>query len=171
AEARFGDAAPRGVLRLTAPADVAHSLLPGVATRYLAEYPEVRLEIVVANRVVDLIAEGVDLAIRAAQLNDSTLVARKWLSFTGGLWAAPSYLDKRGTPRRPDDLAAHECLIHSRLDPCVLQSGNSERRFELPLRGRILVDDMQTLYAFVRRGNGIGILPDYVPDEESGRAS
>jgi DNA-binding transcriptional LysR family regulator len=167
AELRSGDAAPRGLLRITAPADVAHTLLPGLATRYLAEYPDVRLEILVSNRVVDLIGEGVDLAIRAAELKDSTLVARKWFAFTGGLWAARSYLDRRGMPRRPEDLAMHECLVHSRLDQRALHLRNGERTFELPLQGRILVDDMETLCAFVRKGNGIGSLPDYLPHEGS----
>jgi DNA-binding transcriptional LysR family regulator len=171
AEVRSGNAAPRGLLRITASADVAHSLLPDVATRFLDQYPEVRLEIIVANRLVDLIAEGVDLAIRAAQLKDSTLVARKWLSFTGGLWAAPSYLERRGVPGGPSDLAAHECLIHSRLDRCVLRLDDGERKFELPVQGRILIDDMDTLCAFVRRGNGIGALPDFLSGVESGKGS
>ena len=72
----------------------------------LHPYPHASIEIIVANRVVDLVGEGVDLAIRAGALKDSSLVARNWLSFTGGLWASREYLPRRGKPKaasRPRD--------------------------------------------------------------------
>lgn len=171
AELQSARTEPRGVLRVTATAEVAHSLLPPIVTRYLESHPEVSVEVVVANRVVDLIGEGVDLAIRAAALKDSTLVARKWISFTGGLWASAAYLSKRGTPRTPADLAGHSCLIHSSLGPRLLLSRDGNPGMHVTLQGRILVDDMETLCAFVRHGNGIGGLPDYLPHDRDAKAS
>jgi DNA-binding transcriptional LysR family regulator len=171
AELQSGRTEPRGVLRITASAEVAHSLLPPIVTRYLESYPKVSVEVIVANRIVDLIGDGVDLAVRAAALKDSTLVARKWISFTGGLWASAAYLSKRGTPRTPTDLAGHSCLIHSSLGPRLLLSREGKPGLPMTLQGRILVDDMETLCAFVRHGNGIGGLPDYLPHDGDANAS
>src|SRR5688572_15347363 len=114
AEISSATAEPRGLLRLTVTGDVAHSLLPPIAAEYVRKYPRLKIEVIVANRVVDLVGEGVDLAIRAAELRDSTLVARRFLSFTVNLWASPEYLELRGTPRAPADLDSHDCLVFSR---------------------------------------------------------
>jgi DNA-binding transcriptional LysR family regulator len=75
-------AEPSGPLRLTVTGEVARSLLPSLASRFVRTYPQVKIEVMVANRVVDLIDEGVDLAIRAAEFEDSTLVARRLMRVT-----------------------------------------------------------------------------------------
>jgi DNA-binding transcriptional LysR family regulator len=154
---------PHGVLRITASAEVARSMLPAIVTRYIECHPRVGIEVVVANRVVDLIGEGIDLAIRAAALKDSTLVARKWISFTGSLWASAAYLSSHGTPRAPADLVGHSCLIHPSLGTRLLLSKEGSPGVSVTPARRIVVDDMETLCAFVRHGNGIGSLPDFLP--------
>ena len=80
---------PRGSLRISANPYIAHSVLPALVSEYTSRYPLVKVEVRVANGLVDLIAEGIDLAIRAAELKDSTLVARRFLTFTFSLWASP----------------------------------------------------------------------------------
>jgi DNA-binding transcriptional LysR family regulator len=147
---------PAGLLRITAPGDVAHGVLPPIVTRFLESYPRVQVEIVVANRVVDLVAEGIHLAIRAAPLGDSTLMARRFLHFSGGLWASAAYLKRRGTPRSVHDLAQHDGLVFSRY------SGRSPR---LAFRKRLLVDDLETLRIFAERGRGIATLTDFLARE------
>ena len=157
AEMTLAAAEPAGLLRITAPGDVAHGLLPPIVNRFLERYPRTQVEIVVANRVVDLVAEGVHLAIRAAPLADSTLVARKFLPFCGGLWASPAYLKRKGTPRSAQDLARHDGLVFSRVPDKSLR--------RLSFQTRILVDDLETLRIFAQRGRGIATLIDYLAIE------
>ena len=159
AEAEMSVAAgePAGLLRITAPGDVAHGLLPPLVTRFLQRYPRTQVEIVVANRVVDLIAEGVHLAIRAAPLRDSTLVARRFVQFSGGLWASAAYLKRKGTPRSAHDLAQHDGLVFSGIAGKPLQL--------LAFARRLMVDDLETLRLFAERGRGIATLVDYLARE------
>ena len=160
-EASSATAQPRGLLRITATAEVAHSCLPPIASQYIERYPEASIEVIVANRVVDLVGEGVDLAIRAAALKDSTLVARKWKSFTGGLWVSRDYLSRRGAPKSPTDLEKHDYLIFSRVARHALRLSDGRHNVDVPLNGRIIVDDLETLLAFVLQSKGIGSLPDF----------
>jgi len=102
---------------------------------------------------VDLLAEGVDLAIRAAPLADSTLVARKFMPFTGGLWAGAAYLKRRGTPRSLAELAEHDGLVFARLSK------------KLVFRSRIAADDLETLRVFAAQGKGIATLTEYLARE------
>ena len=153
---------PLGVLRITVTGEVAHSLLPPIAKRYVETYPQVSIEMIVTNRVVDLVGEGVDLAIRAARLRDSTLVARKWLSFTGGLWASPGYLSRRGTPKTPRALESHEYLIFSRVARQALRLSDGRQKVDVSLQGRMVIDDLDTVLALARQGGGIAGLPDFL---------
>lgn len=154
AEITLAAPGPRGALRITAPGDVAHGLLPPLVSRFLERYPDTKVEIVVANRVVDLLAEGVHLAIRAGPLADSTLVARKFMPFSGGLWASPAYLRRKGTPRSLQDLAQYGGLVFSRIPEKALRM--------LPFQARLAVDDLETLRIFAQRGKGIATLTDYL---------
>ena len=162
AEISSASAEPRGLLRITVTGDVAHSLLPPIAAEYVRTHPRLKIEVIVANRIVDLVGEGIDLAIRAAELKDSTLVARRFLSFTVDLWASPRYLAQRGTPRTPAALDGHDCLVFSRLAKHQLRLSDGRQQAALPSNGRISVDDMETLRAFVLQGAGIGTLPDFL---------
>ena len=167
AEAQMTLAAPEpaGVLRITAPGDVAHGVLPPIVSRFLERYPRTRVEIMVANRVVDLVAEGVHLAIRAARLADSTLVARKFMPFSGGLWASAAYLKRKGTPRAPKDLAQHDGLLFARSFGQPPTLGDGRAKSELALQARIAADDLETLRTFALRGKGIATLTDYLGRE------
>jgi DNA-binding transcriptional LysR family regulator len=168
AEAQISSAAqePHGVLRITVTGEIAHSLLPPIVARYVRTHPRVSAEIITANRIVDLIGEGVDLAIRAAPIEDSTLVARTLLPFTVGLWASGRYLAKRGTPRAPAELESYDCLIFSRLAKHPKLT-DGRQKAALPLTGRIVVDDLETLRAFAIQGNGIATLPDFLAREHA----
>jgi DNA-binding transcriptional LysR family regulator len=167
AEAQMTLAAPEpaGVLRITAPGDVAHGLLPPIVSRFLERYPRTRVEIMVANRVVDLIAEGVHLAIRAARLADSTLVARKFMPFSGGLWASAAYLKRKGTPRSTKDLAQHDGLLFARALGQPLTLGDGRANSALQLQARVVADDLETLRVFALQGKGISTLTDYLGRE------
>lgn len=164
AEAQMTLAAPEpaGVLRITAPGEVSHGLLPPIVSRFIARYPRTKVEIMVANRVVDLVAEGVHLAIRAARLADSTLVARKFMPFSGGLWASAAYLNRNGTPRLPKDLSQHDGLLFARSfgQPPKISDGRAKSALEF--EARIVADDLETLCAFALKGKGIATLTDFL---------
>jgi DNA-binding transcriptional LysR family regulator len=153
---------PQGLLKVTAAGDVAHSLLVPVVRRYLKEYPKTSVELVVTNRFVDLVAEGVDLAIRAGKLEDSTLIARKFSEVNGGLWASPAYLKRMGVPKHPKDLARHDCVMFSDFHDQKIQLSDGKEEIEVRMNGRIVADDLETIRALVLRGEGIGTLPEFL---------
>jgi DNA-binding transcriptional LysR family regulator len=160
---------PSGVLRITASSDGAQLVLPDLVARYLARHPQAIVEILVTNAKVDLLGEGVDLALRAGPLRDSTLQSRRLARAEFALFAAPSYLRARGTPRSPDDLANHEVMVHSRFPLDRLTMVAPGGRFTLRANARARADDMQTLRALAEAGAGIALLPDAPGLSEGGR--
>lgn len=103
-------AAPRGKLKITAPVSFGSECLAPLLADYLDAYPEVSLDLNLNDRLVDLVEEGFDAAIRIGKLDDSGMVARPLRPYAMVICAAPAYLEKRGVPQTPDDLARHECL-------------------------------------------------------------
>jgi DNA-binding transcriptional LysR family regulator len=101
---------PHGTVRITTPADSGDGLFANLIAGFVALHPRIRVEVSLTGRRVDLVAEGFDLAVRAGPLDDSSLVARRVAATDLRLYAAPSYLERRGRPRRLADLAAHDCL-------------------------------------------------------------
>jgi DNA-binding transcriptional LysR family regulator len=162
---------PRGTLRISVNPFVAHSVVPALVSEYTSKYPLVKVEVHVANGLVDLIAEGVDLAIRAADLKDSSLVARRFLTFSFGLWSNPRYLKKHGTPQSPADLESHEIVVFSRLPKDGLRLSDGRHAFTLRRTGRISIDDPETLREFLLNGCGIGALPDILAREDARRGA
>jgi DNA-binding transcriptional LysR family regulator len=106
-----------GTLRLSAMPSISDTMLTLLATAFQASYPNVRVQILVTERLVDLIAEGVDLAFRLGALKDSCLVARRILTYRHRLVASPSYLQTRKSPEKPQDLLAHRLTTFSHWRP------------------------------------------------------
>ena len=107
--AQHRQVSPRGVLRVSMPPDFSELDLTPLLLQYAATYPEVRLELDLSPRRVDLIAERFDIALRAASRlpDDNTLVARQLCEFHNGLYASPAYLKRYGTPQTPEELDRH----------------------------------------------------------------
>jgi DNA-binding transcriptional LysR family regulator len=152
---------PRGVLRVSAPVDLAHLMMVEIAGMYQRTYPEVSLVLDVDNRRVDLVADGYDLALRAsAKLDDSSLVARRLLTTTHALIASTAYLAQHGEPRRPDELGAHDLVLfrneklHERLK--LQRDGQSET---VEVHGRISSNDLGFVKRAALEGLGIAALP------------
>jgi DNA-binding transcriptional LysR family regulator len=151
--------APRGRLRITAPADLAQSVLVPVIKAYLARYPEVTIELLVSNQFRDLVAEGIDLAVRVGELPNSSLIGRRFLSSALGLWAAPDYLVRHGTPQQLTDLSGHIIIrLSSARRGLILHDGDDRLDVD-SLACNLRVDDMQTCEALARGGLGIALLP------------
>jgi DNA-binding transcriptional LysR family regulator len=154
-------AEPSGLIRITAPSDIAQLVLPPIIERYIALYPQTSIELIVTNTQLDLLAEGIDLAVRAApNMKDSTLQARVFGTARLVLLAAPSYIASSGAPATPADLASHALMVHSRFPPHLSMTNAAGESFEITSSSRIKADDMQTLRALALRGAGIVLLPD-----------
>lgn len=161
---------PQGTLRVTCPVTVAQTTLAPVLPRWLALHPLVRLEMEVTNRVVDLVEEGVDVALRVrATLEDSGSLVVKRLGLTRTmLLASPALLAREGRPASPDDLARLPTVAMSALDGRTQWRllGPEGRSWDLQHRPRCAADDMLTLRHLVLGGIGIGVLPDYLCRQE-----
>lgn len=147
---------PSGELRLTAPVDL-HEVLSDVVARYVLRWPEVRVDLDLTNRVVDLVRERFDLAVRATsgRLADTSLVARRVAQFEGLLYASPAYLARRGAPRDVDD-GAHDWV--------VFQPSPKTPSISRVVVPRIRVNDFVTVRHLLRGGAGVGWLPRFFAD-------
>lgn len=104
---------PQGRLRITAPESLAMSLLPEALVNFQQQYPKIELDIQVSGRMVNLVEEGIDVALRVGELEDSSLMARRLMTCGFHVCASPEYLKKRGKPEHPSELEKHNCLIYS----------------------------------------------------------
>jgi LysR family transcriptional regulator AphB len=157
-------ARPQGRLRVSASVVLGQSLLPAVVAEYGAQYPEVELFVDLTNRRVDLLEEGFDLAIRAGELPDSSLVSRRLGSATARLFAAPEHLRRSGTPATVDDLSGHDVMDNA---PTAATSGwhlshDDGREHHLALRFRLVSNDAQFLRERAATGSGVVALPVFV---------
>lgn len=161
---------PRGTLRVSASVTTGQHLLAPLATEFIAQYPEVQLELVLVNRQVDVVDEGFDLVIRIGALQDSSLVTRSLGDCGLFLFSSQEYLKARGTPQKPVDLKNHDCLVMSdRLDnnQWTLSMGDITQR--LSLTPRASVNDFTTLRRMIADGAGIAILPSYMQAGDYGK--
>ncbi|MBX3471608.1 MAG: LysR family transcriptional regulator [Planctomycetes bacterium] len=171
AEARAADrlvadlhADPCGRLRVTAP--LTFAFLGPIVAEFLAQHPAVQVDLVCTDRVVDLVAEGFDVAVRAGRMADSSLVARRLGTVQRFLVAAPGYLRRRPAPRAPADLAGHDTILFGGGDEgttWTLRAGRQQ--VEVALRPRLVVNDYDMLREAATAGLGIALLPDYVCEE------
>jgi DNA-binding transcriptional LysR family regulator len=160
---------PCGVLRVSMMPDLVEVGLADLCYEFATKYPEVRLDLDLSPRRVDLLAERFDIALRgAASLpDDSLLVARKLCEFRLSLYASADYLAHHGMPKHPDELPAHACLrlVAGSGDPIPWQLSRGEERWERVPIGHIATNSPKLLRDLVVRGAGIGELPDYFVHE------
>ena len=136
-------------------------LLAVIVDRYLALYPKAEVEMIVTNRTIDLVGEGVDLAVRAGRLKDSTLIAKRFVDSNFSLWASKTYLKKAGTPKDFKDLGGHKFIRFSRF-PQGYEFTNGKQKAQLPTTAGVQADDFGTLKSLAELGHGIAMLPDFL---------
>jgi len=151
-------AAPRGLLRVTMP--LSFGFLAPIVAAFMRRYPEVQVELFGTGRLVDLVEEGFDVAIRAGELGDSSLVARSLGTLKSYLVASPAFLRRHGTPKGPEDLAGFDCIVFGagpeRTSWQLIRGGNATR---VRVMARLVVNDFEFLDHAARSGLGIVILP------------
>ncbi|SAL69973.1 LysR family transcriptional regulator [Caballeronia cordobensis] len=146
---------PHGRLRVTMPSSLGRQHISPLIPAFLRQYPGVAVELRMTDQIVDLVDEGIDLAIRIGALKDSTLVAKKLASNRRVLCASPAYLAAHGTPRHPADLAQHECVIlaDQRDWSFVTPTGV----FDVRVSGRLVTDNGEVIRDALAAGIGIGL--------------
>ena len=157
-------AVPRGLLRITAPVEIGYALLGTIAAEYRARYPLVRLHIDLSNRLVDLVEEGYDLALRAGILPDSSLIARRLGDSRSVVCAAPAYLARHPAPSTPQALREHDCLVYADGDgrPSEWVFNGPGGSVELRLQGVISANTLGVLRDAALAGAGVAMLPEMV---------
>jgi DNA-binding transcriptional LysR family regulator len=152
-----------GALRVTAASDLGSTIIPHVAANLAHEHPDLRIELVVTDRPVDLVAERIDLALRIGWLADSSLKVRRIASIGQSLVGAPAYLDGAGRPKVPADLGGHRWVafnsLHDPLHWRFAAEGGTEDVTVVPAMG---ADAALAVQAMVASGGGLSILPDYL---------
>ncbi|MFZ6766548.1 LysR family transcriptional regulator [Undibacterium sp. Di26W] len=169
----------RGLLKITSPVSFGGEMLAPAVVDYLAQYPEMRADLDLNDRVVDLVEDGYDAAIRIGALEDSSLIARALQPYKMMICAAPAYLKRKGMPRKPTELVNHECLdflhwtknVRWRLDGEAndipvsrLRSNNGQALKSAAVAGFGIVMQSELLLATeVAAGRLVPLLEDYLP--------
>src|SRR5690606_11704693 len=149
---------PRGLLRVSAPLNL-HYLGP-IVTSFLDSHPEVQVELHCTDRLVDLVGDGFDLAIRAGNLADSSLIARRLGSLRSLLVASPAFVKAHGEPSAPEGLLRFACVIFGAGESRSLwQLSSGDKRHTVKVRGRFTVNDFEMLEAAAVAGQGVALLP------------
>jgi DNA-binding transcriptional LysR family regulator len=151
---------PQGLVRVSIAPEIGDGQLSAIFVDFVRRHPRIHLDVIVANRRVNLVEEGIDLAVRAGKLDDSTLVGRRVAMTELALFAAPAYLARRGRPKRLSDLAGHDCILHRTargLLPWRLTGpGGAE---QVTVAGPITVDDLGSVRHLCMAGLGVALMP------------
>lgn len=171
--ASAGGATPRGTLRLTAPITYGTRVLAPLIAAFAARHDQVRVDADLSDRIVDLVDEGFDLAVRIGDIGSPLLVARRIGTTSLVCCASPAYLKRRGTPRTPEDLARHACLTYeyaaSRHQWRFIGADGGER--VVRIGGPLHANNGRMLAALAVEGAGIVCEPDFIVAPEVARGA
>ena len=155
-------AKPTGTLRLAVPVVLGRRQIVPRLARFLGRYPEVSIDLVMSDGFVDLVEQGIDLAIRVGEITEQSLVARKIGMVRRLTVASPAYLKAKGTPRCPEDLKSHDCIVYTRL-----ATGNrwhfesKDGPLGVTVSGRYRVDNSEAVREGVLASLGIAVIPAF----------
>lgn len=159
--ARGAGAGLSGCLRVSAATTFARLHIVPLLPRFLAENPELEIDVILDDRVIDLVAEGIDLSLRMGTLPDSTAVARKLATGGRSVLATPGYLARAGEPKTPADLAAHETVVYSQT-ASVWSFSNGGTETSVAVHGRVRVSAAEGLREAVLADMGLTIASDWM---------
>lgn len=157
-----GEETPAGLLRVACPTALARFKVLPLVKPFLVRYPDIELDLQIADRKIDLIEEGVDVAVRVGELKDSAFKARKLGMAQRICVASPVYLAERGTPQQPMDLRAHNCIQFSLLATGSLWPFEGQPVY---VRGNFRVNSPEGVRAAVLDGLGVGLMPSWLFDD------
>ncbi len=154
----------QGLLRIGTSVAFGRRVIVPLALDFMARHPQVQVDLSFEDRYTDLVAQGIDLAVRMGKLQDSSLGSRFLGMNPWVLVAAPKYLRKYGTPKRPQDLSGHNALIYSSVqgDDVWRLSASKAAPVTVPVTGKLRSNNLSAVLAAARAGLGIAALPRYV---------
>ena len=164
AETAAQSAIPRGVVRLAAPVSFGLLHMADILPDFLARYPEVTLDVNLADHQVDLVAEGYDLAVRIARLQDSSLLARRICDMRVLLVGAPHYFEAFGKPQHPRDLAQHRCFTYANVETPGQWwfTNDAGEEQSVTVAGPMRVNSSEGMSASLRAGLGVALQPEFI---------
>src|SRR6202007_1596677 len=159
AEASSKLGAVKGTLRIGALNELGRRLVAPLIMKFVQKYPEVEVHLALSDSGLDVIDDGLDIALRVGLPDDSSVIARKVLSTRRIVCASPAYLRRHGTPCHPEDLKQHDCIRLFRgrrvMDPWLFQENG--RRFEVTVNGTLTTTSGEVVHDWVRAGMGVGL--------------
>lgn len=153
---------PQGKLKVTAPADLGDSLLAGLIEHTQQKYPAIEIELLLTDRFIDLVADGVDVAIRTGELRDSTLIAKSLGTIRWALFANIDYLKAAPPLVSPQDLHLHRCVQFTPLGRDSWSLSNLQNELTLPMPGRTMVNNIGVIKSMAENKQGIALLPTFI---------
>ncbi len=167
AEIMDSQSAPRGKIRITVPQSLIISGVSQLLIQFQHQYPDIDLNVIASGRVEDLVEEGIDIALRVGQLEDSSLLSRRLAECIFQVAASPEYVEKWGEPTQPADLTQHNCLIYgdsksNRAWPFRMPSGES---ITVKVKGNLTSNDGTLVVDGMLNGLGIGFGPSFLFNE------
>ncbi|WP_065758692.1 LysR family transcriptional regulator [Pseudomonas defluvii] len=165
AAVRRPDDAPHGELRISVSTSFAHAQLVEAVADYVKRYPDVKVDLQMLDRTVNLVDERIDLAIRTSNDLDPNLIARRLTVCRSVICASPAYLREHPAPQRVEDLARHNCLTHSYFGHSLWHFELHGEAVSVPVQGSISANEALTLQRATLAGAGIAMLPTYLAAE------
>lgn len=154
---------PRGLLRVSAPVAFGTLHIAPALPQFLARYPEVRIDMVINDRLVDLADEGFDVAVRITREPSPNLVARHLATVNRKIVATPGYFQRMGVPAKPIELERHNCLTYTHFNPQeTWRLRGPEGDIAVPISGNLRLNDDEALSAAVLGGLGVALLPNFL---------
>ena len=150
---------PKGHLRLSMPVEFGFSLIAPIIGEFTRNYPDVTIDVELSARRANLVDDNIDLAIRLGEISDRGLIVRRLGGATRLLYAAPSYLAKRGEPEHPRELGDHDCILELyRSKPKVWQLVSAKNAIDVKVDGRLSTNNISMMLKFAEQGQGIAAL-------------
>jgi len=154
---------PKGRLRISCPMSFGNLHIAPLIPKFLQQYPQIELHMDMKDSWTDIIKEGLDIALQAGELPDSSLIARKVTSLKSVLCASKEYLERHGTPQKPGDLINHNCILysyHSTINEWGFITNTEEEKVRIS--GNYQVNNSEALRESLVQGLGIGRLPTFI---------
>ena len=160
---------PRGVIKVSLPVSIAQNEIAKILPQFLKTYPEIKIQLIVSNRRVDIINEGIDVALRVRSNldDDPSLVIRKFENIEQHLFASQAYLNEFGELRQPEDLSQHHILsmVDEHLDQHIVVHDEHYQQKKIKVNPLVMGSDLMMLAQLTRQNCGIALLPDTIVED------